>query len=157
PRAPPVAPRSGLSPPAQQCVFPEDVRALTDHPARLTRLDQALTEPGQTWRLAPGGDALPALRRGQGPGPRPTVAPRGARPPFGPPRPLLPSLGCPPSAYATGERRQPAASRSRATARPAGPCWQEPGPLATPPKSAGMGPDAWQRGPSLATLAGGRP
>jgi len=48
--------------PAQQSVFQEYVRAITDHPERLARLEQERTEHGQTWRLAPVVDALQARR-----------------------------------------------------------------------------------------------
>ena len=48
--------------PAQQSVFQAYVRAITDHPARLARLEHARTEHVQPWRLAPVVDALQALR-----------------------------------------------------------------------------------------------
>src|SRR5262245_27007930 len=49
-------------PPAQQSVFHASVRAVTAHPARLQRLDQALHEHGQAWRLHAVVEALQALR-----------------------------------------------------------------------------------------------
>jgi transposase len=39
--------------PAQQIVFQAYVRAVTDHTERLARLEQALPDQVQTWRLAP--------------------------------------------------------------------------------------------------------
>jgi transposase len=48
--------------PAQQIVFQEYVRAVTEHTARLQRLEQELQAQGQPWRLAPVVDALQALR-----------------------------------------------------------------------------------------------
>ena len=48
--------------PAPQIVCPEYVRTVTDHTERLGRLDQALRESVQTWRLHPVGDALQAFR-----------------------------------------------------------------------------------------------
>jgi transposase len=48
--------------PAQQIVFQEYLRAVSEHTERLQRLEQELTDQGQTWRLAPGVDALQALR-----------------------------------------------------------------------------------------------
>ena len=48
--------------PAQQMVFQADVRAVTAHTERLTRLEQELHTQVQTWRLAPVVDALQALR-----------------------------------------------------------------------------------------------
>ena len=47
--------------PAQQMVFQADVRAVTAHTERLTRLEQALHTQVQIWRLAPVVDALQAL------------------------------------------------------------------------------------------------
>ncbi len=48
--------------PAQQIVFQEDVRTVTEHTERLGRLEQERREQGKTWRLHPVGDALQALR-----------------------------------------------------------------------------------------------
>jgi hypothetical protein len=48
--------------PAPQIVFQKSVRAVTDHPARLPRVEQALHEQVHTWRLAPAVEALQALR-----------------------------------------------------------------------------------------------
>jgi transposase len=48
--------------PAQQIVFQEYVRAVTEHTERLERLEQELTDQVQTWRLRPVVDALQALR-----------------------------------------------------------------------------------------------
>src|SRR5919109_2203822 len=47
---------------AQQIVFQEYVRAVTEQTERLARLEQELTAPVQTWRLAPVVEALQALR-----------------------------------------------------------------------------------------------
>lgn len=91
--------------PAPQSVLQEDGRALTDHPARLERLEPALPDPGQTGRLAPVVDALQTLRGGQCPGAVTTVAALGALTRCDNPRQLMHSLGLPPSEYATGARR----------------------------------------------------
>src|SRR5919198_2756205 len=48
--------------PAQHIVFQEYVRAVTEHTARLQRLDQELHEHVQAWRLHPVVEALQALR-----------------------------------------------------------------------------------------------
>jgi transposase len=48
--------------PAQQIVFQEYVRAVTEHTERLERLEQELTDQVQTWWLRPVVDALQALR-----------------------------------------------------------------------------------------------
>jgi transposase len=91
--------------PAQQIVCQAYGRAVTDHPARLARLEQARTDQGPPWRLAPVVDALQARRGGQCTVAVTTVAARGDLPRFDTPRQLLPSLGFTPAAYSTGERR----------------------------------------------------
>jgi transposase len=48
--------------PAQQIVFQAYVHAVTEHTARLERMEQALHDQVQTWRLAPAVDALQGLR-----------------------------------------------------------------------------------------------
>jgi transposase len=92
--------------PAQQLVFQAYVRAVTDHTARLARLEQALTDQGQTWRLAPVVDALQALRGVPCTVAVTPVAARGDRTRFEHPRQLMHSLGFTPSADSTGERRR---------------------------------------------------
>ena len=82
------------------------VRAITDHTARLARLAQALTDQGQTWRLAPVVDALQALRGVQFTVAVTTVAELGDLTRFDNPRQLMHYLGLTPSEYSTGERRQ---------------------------------------------------
>jgi transposase len=92
--------------PAQQIVFQADVRAVTEHTARLARLAQALTDQVQTWRLAPVVEALQALRGVPCTGAVTTVAELGDLTRFDNPRQLMTSLGFTPSAYSTGERRR---------------------------------------------------
>ena len=92
--------------PAQQIVFQEYVRAVTDHTERLVRLEQALTEHVQTWRLAPVVDALQALRGVQCTVAVTTVAELGDLTRFDNPRQLMNYLGFTPSEYSTGERRR---------------------------------------------------
>jgi transposase len=48
--------------PAQQIVFPEYVRAVSEHTERLQRLEQELHEHVQAWRFSPVVEALQALR-----------------------------------------------------------------------------------------------
>jgi transposase len=91
--------------PAQQSVFQAYVRAVTDHTERLARLEQALTDQVQTWRLAPVVDALQALRGVPCTVAVTTVAALGDLTRFENPRQLMHSLGFTPSAYSTGERR----------------------------------------------------
>ena len=92
--------------PAQQIVFQEDLRAVTEHTERLARLEQALTAQVQTWRLAPVVDALQALRGVQCTVAVTTVAERGDLTRFETPRQLMNYLGLTPSEYSTGERRR---------------------------------------------------
>ncbi len=92
--------------PAQQIVFQESVRAVTDHTERLVRLEHALTDQVQTWRLAPVVDALQALRGVQFTVAVTTVAELGDLTRFDNPRQLMNYLGLTPPEYSTGERRQ---------------------------------------------------
>jgi transposase len=92
--------------PAQQIVFQEYVRAITDHTERLARLEQELTDHVQTWRLAPVVDALQALRGVQFTVAVTTIAELGDLTRFDNPRQLMNYLGLTPSEYSTGERRQ---------------------------------------------------
>ena len=92
--------------PAQQSVFQAYVRAVTDHTERLARLEHALTDQVQTWRLAPVVDALQALRGVQFTVAVTTVAELGDLTRFDNPRQLMNYLGLTPSEYSTGERRQ---------------------------------------------------
>src|SRR5919109_2672725 len=89
--------------PAQQIVFQEYVRAITDHTERLARLEQELTEHVQTWRLAPVVEALQALRGVQFTVAVTPVAEIGDLTRFATPRQLMHYLGLTPSAYSTGE------------------------------------------------------
>jgi transposase len=86
--------------------FQEDIRAVTEHIERLGRLEQALTDQVQTWRLAPVVDALQALRGVPCTVAVTTVAARGDLTRFDNPRQLMHSLGFTPAAYSTGERRR---------------------------------------------------
>src|SRR5262244_4030553 len=91
--------------PAQQIVFQEYVQTVTEQTERLGRLELALHEPGQTWRLAPVVKALQALRGVQFTVAVTTVAELGDLTRFENPRQLMHSLGLTPSEYSTGERR----------------------------------------------------
>jgi transposase len=92
--------------PAQQMVFQEYVRAVTEHTARRQRLEPALQEQGTAWRFCPVVDALQALRGVQFPVAVTTVAELGDLTRFETPRQLMQCLGVIPSEYATGERRR---------------------------------------------------
>jgi len=91
---------------AQQIVFQEYVRAVTEHTERLQRLDQPLHKHVQAGRLRPVVEALQALRGVQCTGAVTMVADIGALPRFDTPRELMKFLGLIPSEYASGERRQ---------------------------------------------------
>jgi transposase len=92
--------------PAQQIVFQEYVRAVTEHTERLQRLEQELHERVTAWRLCPVVDALQALRGVQFTVAVTTVAELGDLTRFDNPRQLMNYLGLTPSEYSSGERRR---------------------------------------------------
>jgi transposase len=92
--------------PAQQIVFQEYVRAVTEHTERLQRLEQELKEQVTAWRLNPVVDALQALRGVQFTVAVTTVAELGDLTRFNNPRELMKFLGLIPSEYSSGERRR---------------------------------------------------
>jgi transposase len=92
--------------PAQQIVFQEYVRAVTEHTERLQRLAQELHEQVKTWHLNPVVEALQALRGVQFTVAVTMVAELGDLTRFDHPRQLLKCLGLIPSEYSTGERRR---------------------------------------------------
>jgi transposase len=91
---------------AQHIVCQAYVRAVTEHTARLARLEQELTDQVQTWRLAPVVAALQALRGVQCTAAVTTVAELGDLTRCDHPRQLRNSLGLTPAEDSTGERRQ---------------------------------------------------
>jgi transposase len=92
--------------PAQQIVFQEYVRAVTEHTERLQRLAQELQEQVIAWRLCPVVDALQALRGVPLTVAVTTVAELGDLTRFENPRQLMKYLGLTPSEYSSGERRR---------------------------------------------------
>jgi transposase len=92
--------------PAQQIVFQEYVRAVTEHTERLRRLERELHDQVTTWRLAPVVEALQALRGVQFIVAVTIVAELGDLTRFDTPRPLMNYLGLTPSEYSSGERRR---------------------------------------------------
>ena len=92
--------------PAQQIVFQEYVRAVTEQTDRLQRLEQELHEQVTAWRLCPVVDALQALRGVQFTVAVTTVAELGDLTRFDNPRQLMNYLGLTPSEYSSGERRR---------------------------------------------------
>jgi transposase len=91
--------------PAQQIVFQEYGRAVTEHTERLRRLEQELQERVNTWRLAPVVKALQALRGVQCTVAGTTVAELGDLTRFTNPTQLMSYLGLTPSEYSSGPRR----------------------------------------------------
>jgi transposase len=91
--------------PAQQIVFQEYVRAVTDHTERLQWLEQELHEQVHAWRLCPVVEALQALRGMQLTVAVTTVAELGDLTRFENPRQLMSYLGLTPSEYSRGEHR----------------------------------------------------
>jgi transposase len=92
--------------PAQPLVFPEYVRAVSEHPERRPRLETELPTQVQTWRWVPVVEAIKARR-----GVPCTVAVTlsaelGALSRFANPRQLMSSLGLTPREHPTGERRR---------------------------------------------------
>jgi transposase len=97
----------GVGPtPAQPMVFQAYVRAVNAPTARLGRLERALQDQVQSWRVSPVVEALQAVRGVQFTVAVTTVAALGDLTRFDHPRPLMKCLGLIPSAYASGERRR---------------------------------------------------
>jgi transposase len=92
--------------PAQQLVFQEYVRAVTEHTERLQRLEQELHDHGHTWRLQPVVEALQALWGVQFIVAVTLVAELGDLTRFENPRQLMQYLGLIPSEYSSGDRRR---------------------------------------------------
>jgi transposase len=92
--------------PAQQIVFQEYVRAVTEQTERLQRLEQELQEHVRTWRLQPVVEALQGLRGVQFIVAITLVAELGDLNRFDNPRQLMSYLGLIPSEYSSGDRRR---------------------------------------------------
>ena len=92
--------------PAQQIVFQEYVRAVTEQHDRLQRLESALHEQVKSWRLYPVVEAIQALRGVELTGAVILIAELGDLTRFDTPRQLMSYLGLTPSEYSSGERRR---------------------------------------------------
>jgi transposase len=92
--------------PAQQIVFQEYVRAVSEQQDRLQRLEAELREQVQAWRLYPVVHALQALRGVQFTVAVILIAELGDLTHFDNPRQLMSYLGLTPSEYSSGERRR---------------------------------------------------
>jgi transposase len=92
--------------PAQQIVFQEYVRAVSEQTERLQRLEAELLPLVQTWRWAPVVAALQALRGVQFLAAVTLIAELGDLTRFETPRQLMSYLGLVPSEHSSGERRR---------------------------------------------------
>jgi transposase len=92
--------------PAQQIVFQEYVRAVSDHTERLQRLEAELPALVQSWRWLPVVDAIQALRGVQFIAAVTLLAELGDLTRFENPRHLMSYLGLVPSEHTSGERRR---------------------------------------------------
>src|SRR5256884_5489806 len=91
---------------AQQIVFQEYVRAITEQHERLQRLETELHEEVKHWRLYPVVEAVQALRGVELTGAVIVIAELGDLTRFDTPRKLMSYLGLTPSEYSSGERRR---------------------------------------------------
>jgi len=91
---------------AQQIVFQEYVRAVTEQHERLQRLERELHEEVKGWRLYPVVEAIQALRGVELTGAVILIAELGDLTRFDTPRKLMSYLGLTPSEYSSGERRR---------------------------------------------------
>src|SRR5262249_42271212 len=92
--------------PAQQIVFQEYLRAVSEQTERLRRLEAELLPLVQTWRWAPVVEAIQALRALQSLPAVPLIAELGDLSRFDPPPQLMSYLGLVPSEHSSGERRR---------------------------------------------------
>jgi transposase len=92
--------------PAQQIVFQEYVRAVSEQTERLQRLEVELQTLVQTWRWAPVVEAIQALRGVQFTAAVTLIAELGDLTRFANPKHLMSYLGLTPSEHSSGERRR---------------------------------------------------
>lgn len=92
--------------PAQQIVFQEYVRAVSEQAERLQRLEAELPALVQSWRWAPVVEAIQALRGVQFTAALTLIAELGDLRRFATPRQLMSYLGLVPSEHSSGERRR---------------------------------------------------
>jgi transposase len=92
--------------PAQQIVFQEYVRAVSEQTARLQRLEAELQALVPTWRWAPVVEAIQALRGVQFTAAVTLIAELGDLTRFTNPKHLMSYLGLTPSEHSSGERRR---------------------------------------------------
>src|SRR5438132_3776190 len=95
-----------LPTPAQQIVFQEYIRTVTERTELLHRLEAELLEQAKPWRLYPVVEALQALRGVQFTVAITTIPELGDLTRFDNPRQLMSYLGLTPSEYSSGDRRR---------------------------------------------------
>src|SRR4030095_17225914 len=91
---------------AQQIVFQEYVRAVTEQHERVQRLESELHDHVRSWRMFPVVEAIQALRGIELTGAVILVAELGDRTRFDTPRKLMAYLGLTPSEYSSGDHRR---------------------------------------------------
>jgi len=96
----------GCPTPAQQIVFQEYVRAVSEHQERLQGLEAELSTLVKTWRWAPVVEAIQALRGVQFTVAVTRIADLGDLTRFANPKQLMSCLGLTPSEHSSGERRR---------------------------------------------------
>ncbi len=126
------------STPAQQMVFQEYVRAVSEHQARLQRLETELRAQVHTWRLAPIVHALQAMRGIQFTVASTRIAELGDLTRFENPRPLMSYLGLTPGNTPVANAAARAASPKPGTRSPAGRSSRALGPTGIRPRSAAI-------------------
>ena len=143
--------------PAQQIVFQEYVRAVTDHSERLARLEQELQDCVQTWRLRPVVDALQALRGVQFTVAVTIVAELGDLTRFAKPSQLMSYLGLTPAEYSTGDHRHQGAITKTGNAHARRALIEGAWAYQFPPKSVVTSNCVWQRCPKPSRISVGKP
>ena len=133
--------------PAQQLVFQEYVRAVSEQTNRLQRLEAELQTLVQTWRWAPVVEAIQALRGVQFTTAVTLIAELGDLTRFDNPRQLMSYLGSRLVNTPQGNAAAKGVSPKRGTRMPVGRSLREPGPTAMRPRSAALCSRAWRRYP----------
>jgi transposase len=120
--------------PAQQLVFQEYVRAVSEHQARLHRLEAARREQARAWRLYPGVQAIQAMRGVQLTVAAIRIAALGDLTRVAPPDNSCAPSDCPPARTPVANAGAEAPSPKPATRSPAGRLSKGPGPTAIRPR-----------------------
>jgi transposase len=143
--------------PAQQIVFQEYVRAVSEHQERLQRLDAELREQVQTWRLSPVVQALQAMRGIQFTVAVTLIAELGDLTRFENPRQLMSYLGLTPSEYSSGERRRQGSITKAGNTFARRALIEGAWAYRYPARSAAISSCAWSSSPRPSRTSGGKP